>query len=152
MNITYQSTKTYNHSAGLSCTFRQWKAKHSHCQYPHGYALKVKTIFEGPLDDKNWVIDFGGLKLLEKYLKFNFDHKWLVAKDDPALPLIINLQQAGAADLVIVDNVGCEAFAAMILIWVNDNIVSNDKRATLRVVSVEVSEHEGNSAIAINAG
>ena len=35
------------------------------------------------LDERNWVVDFGGLKELEKWLRNHFDHKTLVASDDP---------------------------------------------------------------------
>ena len=37
----YNSTKLFK---GYS-TFRQWRAKHSHCQYIHGYAMEFKVTF-----------------------------------------------------------------------------------------------------------
>ena len=72
--MTYYSTKTYDHNEGLSCAFRQWRAD-SHCNLIHGYALGFEITFEAEeLDDRNWVIDFGDLGVLKKWLKEMFDH------------------------------------------------------------------------------
>ena len=51
----FKSTKLFD---GYSVAFRQWRAKHSHCQYLHGYAMKFKVTFMGQLDSLNWVCDF----------------------------------------------------------------------------------------------
>ena len=81
--MPYKSTKTFGHELGLSSAFRQWKAQ-SHCRFVHGYALAVKFEFEAEeLDVRNWVVDFGSLKSLRKMLEDTFDHKLLVAEDDP---------------------------------------------------------------------
>ena len=84
----FLSGKTYTHSTGHSCAFRQWRAD-SHCNLIHGYALQFELQFGSvALDDKNWVVDFGGLKELKEWLKHMFDHTYLVAEDDPELSLI----------------------------------------------------------------
>ena len=81
----YLSGKTYTHSTGHSCAFRQWRAD-SHCNLIHGYALQFELQFGSiALDDKNWVVDFGGLKELKEWLKHMFDHTYLVAEDDPEM-------------------------------------------------------------------
>lgn len=81
--MAYLSTKTYGHEVGLSATFRQWRAK-SHCRLLHGYSLSFRFEFEAnTLDDKNLVVDFGGLKELRAILEGTFDHKTVVAADDP---------------------------------------------------------------------
>ena len=36
----YKSTKLFD---GYSVAFFKWRAKHSHCQYVHGYAMKFKV-------------------------------------------------------------------------------------------------------------
>ena len=87
----YYSTKTYGHEEGLSCAFRQPLATHSHCSLLHGYALSFSFKFGcEQLDDKNWVVDFGGLKELKAWLKDNFDHKITVSKDDEQIDRILN--------------------------------------------------------------
>jgi len=145
--IKYQSTKTYNHSIGLSTAFRQWRAD-SHCKYLHGYAIKVKFTFEATeLDIRNWVVDFGSLKSLKGWLEGMLDHKVLVAADDPKITIFRELEIAGLAQIVILPKVGCEALAEIIFrateVWIRDNGYS--PRTFLR--RVEISEHEGNSAI-----
>jgi 6-pyruvoyltetrahydropterin/6-carboxytetrahydropterin synthase len=83
----YLSTKTYGNDRGLSCTFRQWRSSHSHCSLLHGYSLGIKLIFESEtLDDRNWVMDFGGLKAFKEWSEYMFDHTLVVAHDDPHLP------------------------------------------------------------------
>jgi 6-pyruvoyltetrahydropterin/6-carboxytetrahydropterin synthase len=74
--MTYQSTKTYGHNIGLACVFRQPNADHSHCHLLHGYSLAFKFTFGcKELDNKNWAVDFGGLKPLRAWLEDHFDHK-----------------------------------------------------------------------------
>lgn len=151
-----QSTKTFGHDLGFSCAFRQWRA-HSHCRFIHGYALGFKFTFAASsLDHCGWVVDFGGLKELKQILADTFDHKLLVAEDDPAKEVLLQLHHgqlpeneaiAPAADVVIVPATGCEAFARMVFdatyTWLHDAGFS----PRVWLISVEVSEHGANSAI-----
>jgi 6-pyruvoyltetrahydropterin/6-carboxytetrahydropterin synthase len=150
--MIFRSTKTFNHSIGLSCAFRQWRAK-SHCRYLHGYAIKVRFEFEAvKLDERNWVVDFGGLKQIKKWLEDIFDHKTLVAKDDPLLETFLEMHEAGLCDLVILDGVGCERFAQLIFERAEAFIRNSEYDGRVLIRLVEVSEHEGNSAIAAREG
>ena len=143
----YRSTKTYCHNVGLSCAFRQWRAN-SHCRYVHGYALEFEFVFEAEvLDYRNWVVDFGGLKILKGWLHDYFDHKTLVAADDPHLDYFKKAERTGLIQLVVVDNVGCEAFAELAYDFACDTIDDIDDNGRVRVVSAQVKEHGANSAI-----
>ena len=143
----YQSTKTYDHNAGFSCAFRQWRAD-SHCHYIHGYALKFKFIFEAKeLDARNWAVDFGSLKSLKGILENNFDHKTLVASDDPEIEWFREAHKRGILDLVVVPYTGCERMAEMVYEVTEQWLVDNGYSPRCRLKSVEVSEHSGNSAI-----
>jgi 6-pyruvoyltetrahydropterin/6-carboxytetrahydropterin synthase len=74
--MKHYSTKHYGHNIGLSAVFRQPKADHSHCHLLHGYSLAFTFTFGcDELDNKNWVVDFGGLKPLKAWLEDQFDHK-----------------------------------------------------------------------------
>jgi len=144
---TFQSTKTYEHNIGLSACFRQWKAE-SHCQYLHGYSLQIKFVFEADdLDVRNWVVDFGSLKSLKGWMEDTFDHKCLVAADDPEMGKFKVLEACGLIQMRVVPATGCEAFAKMIYeateVWLKDNGYSS--RCILR--EVEVREHGANSAL-----
>jgi len=148
-NFKYFSTKTYGHEEGLSCAFRQPLATHSHCSLLHGYALSFSFKFGcDMLDDKNWVVDFGGLKELKTWLKDNFDHKITVCKDDPEIERILKLQDEGLAEVVVMNGVGCEKFAEHVFRFVAKK-VAIESMYRVRLVSVEAFEHGANSAICV---
>ena len=145
--MTYYSTKTYGHNIGLSSVFRQPKADHSHCHLLHGYSLQFKFTFGCEnLDNKNWAVDFGGLKPLKAWLEDMFDHKVALDKADPHLEKFKELEALDLAELRIFDGVGAEKFAEHAFNFAVKHIsAQTDNRCY--VVSVECAEHGANSAI-----
>ncbi|NBP00760.1 MAG: hypothetical protein EBU90_11635 [Proteobacteria bacterium] len=142
--MNYESTKILELG---SCAFRQWRAD-SHCKYIHGYRLQAKFWFGcSGLDDKNWVVDFGGLKELKSILEKQFDHTLCIANDDPLLNAFRELHRVGAVDLrIMTGGVGIERTAE----WcfkIADEHVRNITNNRCWVNKVEVWEHEKNSAI-----
>jgi 6-pyruvoyltetrahydropterin/6-carboxytetrahydropterin synthase len=130
-----------------SCAFRQWRAVHSHCQFIHGYQLRAKFWFgANTLDEKNWVVDFGGLKEIKKILNDQFDHTLCVAQDDPLLPFWQELNNQRGCQLRIMESVGIEKTAEWCFNQMNDYIrtTTGDR---CWVEKVEVFEHENNSAL-----
>jgi 6-pyruvoyltetrahydropterin/6-carboxytetrahydropterin synthase len=114
----YYSGKRWGHELGLSACFRQWRAQ-SHCRYLHGYPLAFEALFRAEtLDANNWVQDFGSLKPVKAYLEQLFDHKLIVAYDDPQGDYISSLAGLDVADVVILPQVGCEAFAQHVFEWI----------------------------------
>lgn len=156
----YYSTKTYGNDRGLSCCFRQWRSEHSHCSTLHGYSIGIKLVFEcESLDERNWVMDFGGLTEFKQWAEYMFDHTVLVAEDDPHLEKFKALNEItggyndnGIMDLRIVPAVGCERFARLAYDKLKE-ILQTQRRETrllnptVRIKSVEVFEHGANSAI-----
>jgi 6-pyruvoyltetrahydropterin/6-carboxytetrahydropterin synthase len=145
--MKYRSTKHYGPELGLSCCFRQWRAD-SHCNKFHGYALAFTLVFEAEtLDDCNWVIDFGGLKTVKEFLVETFDHKTVVADDDPFKTAILALDPE-LMDIVVMRHVGCEAFAEyvsfFVQVWLQENLYDD----RVRLISVECREHGANSGLA----
>lgn len=152
----YQVVKTYGNHEGLSCVFRQWRATHSHCCLDHGYAIGVEFTFESStLDHNNWCFDFGNMKPMKEWLKDKFDHKRIVAKDDPYIQTYLDLENLGLCSITIVDKVGCEAFAKMIYDKMNEMLVEMKAgrigrypvNQDVRLVSVKVFEHGANAAL-----
>jgi 6-pyruvoyltetrahydropterin/6-carboxytetrahydropterin synthase len=142
----WRVVKSFGHAEGLSCTFRQWQATHSHCRFLHGYALAFRFTFaSAALDDRGWCIDFGGLKPLRAWLHEVFDHTLLAAADDPDLPALLALQDRGLAQIRVLPAVGCEAFAAHAHDWTRA-FLARETAGRVWVENVEVSEHEGNAA------
>jgi 6-pyruvoyltetrahydropterin/6-carboxytetrahydropterin synthase len=144
MKPVFQSTKVMELG---SCAFRQWRASHSHCRFLHGYQLKAKLWFSGSsLDDKNWCVDFGGLKALKAELNSIYDHTTTVAADDPELDTFKQLHDKGLIQLYIAEKgVGIER-AAENVFEIADRHVRELTSGRCWVDKVEVFEHEENSA------
>lgn len=145
--MRHLSTKTYGHERGLSCAFRQPNASHSHCSLLHGYALAFTFVFGcNELDDKNWVVDFGGLKELKDWLESQFDHTLALDKNDSMLDMLKQLDSWKLADIRVMDGVGCEKFAEHAFNFA-DKLIKSKTNNRCWVESVEVKEHGANSAI-----
>ena len=145
--MAWQSSKTYGHEVGLSCAFRQWRA-HSHCRLIHGYALSFKFVFETQeLDQCNWAVDFGGMKSLKKILEDTFDHKTVVAFDDPELEWFKEAERRGILQLVVLPSAGCEKFAEYVYEVAEQWLIDAGFAPRCRLVSVEVKEHGANGAL-----
>lgn len=161
--MRYHSTKTYGAERGLSCAFRQWRAE-SHCHLIHGYSLGFRFTFGADeLDHLGWVVDFGGLKDLFGILENTFDHKLLIAEDDPWAAVLVELGNRSdmsklddhlghavppCAAVVVVPATGCEAFAVMVFDVAEQWLKDAGFSPRCKLVSVEVMEHGSNSAIA----
>ena len=150
--MPFKSTKTYGHEQGLSCAFRQWRANTSHCHLVHGYALSFKFVFSASaLDERGWVMDFGGLKLLKKRLTETFDHVLAVAADDPELQTFLDMHNKDMANVVVFpEGVGVERFAKKAYdmacnVLMQQGYVGMYPRVW--VESCECAEHGANSAI-----
>ena len=145
--MTYYSTKTYGHNIGLSAVFRQPNADHSHCHLIHGYSLAFKfTVGCNKLDDKNWAVDFGGLKPLKAWLEDSFDHKTAVDKNDPHMDKFKELERLDLAEIRVFDGVGAEMFAKHAFDFA-DKLIKEKTDNRCFVESVECMEHGANSAI-----
>ena len=144
--MTYYSTKTYDHNEGLSCAFRQWKAD-SHCNLIHGYALQFELTFGShELDERNWVVDFGGLKPLKAWLEDMFDHKVCLDMNDPFLDKFRELEKLDLAEVRIFDGVGAEKFAEHAFNYA-DKLIRQQTNNRCWVTRVVCAEHGANSAI-----
>jgi 6-pyruvoyltetrahydropterin/6-carboxytetrahydropterin synthase len=148
----FQSTKVFD---GFSCVFRQWKAEGTHCRFLHGYGVSFKVWFEGELDEKNWVWDFGGMRRAngtidgmnpKAWMDYMFDHTTLIAEDDPYLEGWKAMDHHGLIQLRVIPHVGAERFAEFVFNKINDFVkAETDNR--VRVTKVEFMEHNKNSAI-----
>ena len=150
--MKFQSTKIFD---GYSTVFRQWRAEGTHCRFLHGYGISFKITFEGDLDERNWVWDFGGMKRAKtkidgmnpkEWMDWMFDHTYIVAEDDPFLITAYAMSNEKVIQLRIVPATGAEQFAKFIYDKVNP-FVLEETNNRVRVVSVEFMEHNKNSAI-----
>ena len=148
----YISTKLFD---GFSCVFRQWKAENTHCRFLHGYGVSFRVWFQGELDERNWVWDFGGMKRAKTqidgmnpkaWMDYMFDHTMIVAEDDPFLESFKRMDEAGAAQVRVVPATGAERFAQFIFEKI-DSFVKEETEGRVKVLKVEFMEHGKNSAI-----
>jgi len=103
------------------------------------------------LDHRNWVVDFGGLKQLKQMLEEKFDHKTVIAADDPKLDFFLKGQEEGVLSLTVApEGVGCEMFAYMGFEMAEEVIANLGLADRVTVLSCEVSEHGSNSALYVN--
>ena len=147
----FTSTKVFD---GFSCCFRQWKATTTHCQFLHGYGVSFKVWFEGDLDDRNWVWDFGGMKRAKtkidgkspkEWMDYMFDHTLIVAEDDPEVKAFQQMDAAGVAQVRVIPATGAEKFAEYIYTKLN-KFVDTETEGRVRVTKVKFMEHNKNAA------
>ena len=148
----FQSSKVFD---GFSTVFRQWKAEDTHCRFLHGYGVSFRVTFEGDLDERNWVWDFGGMKRAKTlidgmqpkaWMDYMFDHTVIVAKDDPKLSGFQNMEIMNVIQLRTVEATGAEKFAEFIFHKLN-RFVLTETQDRVRVAQVEFMEHGKNTAI-----
>ena len=147
----FQSSKVFD---GFSTVFRQWKAETTHCRFVHGYGVSFKVYFEGELDDRNWVWDFGGMKRAKtqidgkspkEWMDYMFDHTLIVAEDDPFKDAFLEMDRAGAAQVRVIPATGAEKFAEYIYNKIN-KFVLEETEGRVRVTKVKFAEHGKNAA------
>ena len=148
----FQSTKLFD---GFSCVFRQWKAESTHCKFLHGYGISFRVWFEGELDERNWVWDFGGMKRAKgtidgknpkAWMDYMFDHTMIIAEDDPYVNAFKEMDRVGVAQVRIIPAVGAEQFAKYIFEKLN-TFVQEETSGRVKVVRVEFMENNKNTAI-----
>lgn len=120
----------------------------------HGYAVSFRVWFEGELDHRNWVWDFGGMKRAKtqingmtpkEYFAWLLDHTTIIAENDPYLENFKQMDADGIIQLRILPATGCEKFAEFLYDTINKFLVV-ETEGRVRATKVEVYEHERNSA------
>ena len=147
----FQSSKVFD---GFSTVFRQWRAKSTHCRFVHGYGISFKVYFEGELDHRNWVWDFGGMKRAKtqidgkspkEWMDYMFDHTVIIAEDDPGMGGWKTMEGLGIIQLRVIEATGAEKFAEYIYNKLND-FVKTETENRVRVIKVKFMEHGKNAA------
>ena len=147
----FQSSKVFD---GVSTVFRQWRAEGTHCRFVHGYGVSFKVYFEGELDERNWVWDFGGMKRAKtqidgmspkEWMDYMFDHTLIVAEDDPFKNAFLEMDRVGAAQVRVIPATGAEKFAEYIFNKLNE-FVQTETEGRVRVTKVKFAEHGKNAA------
>jgi 6-pyruvoyltetrahydropterin/6-carboxytetrahydropterin synthase len=146
--IAYKFTSTKEYVDEFPCAYKQWKADTA-CNLNHGYSFSIKFYFgANQLDKRGWVIDYGGLRDLKDILKQQFDHKTIIAKDDPDLEKYRQLERDSILELTVLPGMGCERIADMLYKFVNGvyipDYLGQGESQRIWCYRVEVRETESN--------
>lgn len=144
--MPYKSTKKFG---PISTGHRNWRAD-NHCSFLHGYGRYVQLTFEGDLDEFGWVLDFSSLRNVKQFLEDNWDHRMLIASDDPELPIFKELHEKKLIDLNIMNvkngwTPAIEGSCKFVFDYVQP-IIHHKTNGRVHIAKVEIWEHENNSA------
>lgn len=151
----YKSTKKFG---PISTNHRNWKAAENKnrdsvkCSWIHGYSRYIEFTFVGDYDECQWVMDFGDLKDVKALIEEAWDHKTLIASNDPRLGQIKHMRDAGLIALTVVDvsnglgwGPGIEGSCKWAFDKVSELLVKKTD-GRVGIESVRVWEHGNNSA------
>jgi 6-pyruvoyl-tetrahydropterin synthase len=146
-----KSTKTWHK---LPCGHAQWFDEDSDgrpgaCSSVHGYDRSVKMTFAGEVDENGWIVPFGDLKSVKKFLEYYFDHTTVIPANDPRLDAFHEVNEMTDPPMfdlrVLPYGVSMEMSSRFIWEHVNPFIM-NVTDGRCYVESVESIEHDSNSA------
>lgn len=162
--MKFRSTKRIE---GFSSCFRQWRADDTHCKFLHGYSIYFDLVFEGDVDSRQWVFDFGFTKRSKtkipyivgwndvnpivvymsvgEYFSYMFDHTVIISSSDPEIEWFKKADSLGIIKLRVISHVGCEMFAKFIFEMMAE-FLRKETDDRVKIVSVECFEHSKNSA------
>lgn len=135
MGERYTITKSYNN---LKAAHAQWRHE-GHCKRAHGENWTIHITFTTlELDDKNFIVDFGGLRGLRDQLEHYFDHTLLLDEDDPQKTLFDALSEAGRAKIHYLPSASAEGLSKFVFGLSNDYILNfTNGRVWVQEVTVE---------------
>ena len=127
---------------------RQWRDK-GHCSYVHGYGRYVRLTFEATeLDERGWVMDFGDLRDVKSWIESEWDHRTLIAADDPVIPELKALEKVGGINLNILPKgylPGIEESCRYLYDRLNP-VIQRKTNNRVEITRVEIWETEKNQA------
>jgi 6-pyruvoyl-tetrahydropterin synthase len=146
-----KSTKAWHK---LPCGHAQWFDEESdgsagECSSVHGYDRSVKITFAGQVDEMGWIVPFGELKSVKKFLEYYFDHTTVIPANDPRISVFKEVNEMTEPPMfklrVLPYGVSMEMSSRFIWEQVNPFILNvTDGRCW--VEKVESIEHDSNSA------
>jgi 6-pyruvoyltetrahydropterin/6-carboxytetrahydropterin synthase len=111
----------------------------------HGHNWSVRLTFACREPDANgFVVDFGDLKFIKRWIEDNLDHACLFNVDDPLRQTIVSAAPE-AWKVLVVENCSCEGIARH-LFGVFDPLIRAHTGGRAWLAGVEVEEDSKNSA------
>lgn len=149
--LEVHSTKTF---VNLPCAHSQFfdlepDGTPGECASVHGYDRAVKFTFSGQIDENGWIVPFGELKAVKKFLEYYFDHVTVFPANDERIHDIPDeLKQPGHIfGTMRVLPYGVSMEMSSLFIWEHVNAyIYHITKGRCYVSRVECIEHERNSA------
>mgnify|MGYP001495396814 CR=1 FL=1 len=132
----------------ISTGHRQWKDG-GHCSFIHGYGRYVEITFAcNKRDERGWVMDFGDLRDIKQWLEDEWDHRLLIAYDDPLIDEFIVLHNRDALNLnILPEEYGPGIEDSCKYVYDNVNPMIKEKTNNrVWIQKIRVYEHENNWA------
>ena len=127
----------------LTCTKTYFDIPFAHRQYLHDWDISVTFACE-KTDENGFVVDFGKVKFIKKWIDENLDHACVFSKADPlAERLIAAAPEAWNARFV--QECSCEGLARHFF-GIFNALVRENTAGRAWVVRVSVSEDKKNTA------
>lgn len=118
-----------------------------HCSFVHGHNWDITLAFACDKTDENgFVVDFGKLKFIKKWIDDNLDHACVFAHNDPLKDALKNAAPE-AWHIYEVGSCSCEGLASHLL-ETFDRLVRENTSGRVWVSSITVSEDKKNAATA----
>jgi len=151
MSLKVKSTKRYKY---LPCGHAQYFDKEAdgspgECASVHGYDREVEFTFAGEVDEHGWVVPFGELGVVKKFLEYYFDHVTVLSADDPRLDQITPEMKkpGGLLGTLRVLPHGVSMEMSSLFIWEQVNTyIHHVTQGRCYVEKVQCIEHDRNSA------
>lgn len=153
--MIFKSTKSY---FNFPCSHQQWmdydytgEPGTGQCAQTHGYSREFHFEFTSTEPDAyGWVVGFGHLKEIKRWLDFMFDHTSLWEAGDPRIEKVKAINKEMTPNLynmrILPSGVSMEQTALFMLIHLQKFIVDlTDERCWIS--KLEVRENEKNSGI-----
>lgn len=149
--IEVHSTKTWQRLATAHSQFfdKEPDGSPGECASVHGYDRSVTITFSGNVDENGWIIPFGELQEVKKFLEFYFDHTIVLPANDDRIPGIPTamLEPGGLMAKLRILPHGVSMEMSSLFIWENvSTYITHVTQGRCYVSRVECREHECNSA------
>lgn len=113
-----------------------------HCFFIHGHNWSISLEFSSKKLDRNgFVIDFGKLKYIKKWIDENLDHACLLNENDPCLS---EFRHSKYFKLFIIPDCSCEGLSAFLFKTFND-LVQEQEGGRVKITKLTLAEDSKNS-------
>lgn len=114
-----------------------------HCAYIHGHNWSIHLTFSASkLDNNGFVVDFGKLKYIKKWIDENLDHSCLLNAADPCASIFQNSEYF---KLLLIPDCSCEGLAAYLFKTLN-LLIDREENGRVKITQVILAEDSKNSA------